>query len=221
MPFLSPSDRTSAEALEPTILACRQVVATAFLSLRRSKRPSVRLRRRVVRACCTSRGPSCSRKTHPDLVAGNALTLAGFSLRRSGRAEPAAPRCRRSEELGLSKSPCAETLGVKSVSPGSRSHLVPRISSRCAACSPADRGRLEPPCLSNRSRSRQTIHEGLRVRVRVDTRFPPESESLLPRRPTNPWPKPDARSPDLLRCLAAANRPPPKRRPGVQRSRSQ
>jgi hypothetical protein len=73
--------------------------------------------------------------------------------------------------------------------------------------------------LSPHSRSRLTIHKSLRVRVRVATRFSPEGESLLPRRPTNTWPKPRARSLVLHRCVAAAIRHPPKRPSGVQKSR--
>jgi len=213
---LSPSDRPSAEALEPTVSVCRQVVASAFLSLRRSLGLSWRLRRRAPRVAGRAEARAALAGHIPTWLPGKrSPSLASPSAEADGPS-PLHRAVVRSEERGPSETPRAETLGVKSVSHRSRSRHVPRIPSRFAACSPAGQGRLEPSCTSPPGRSRKTIHEGLRVRVRVATRCSPEGESLLPRRPTNNRPKPTARSLVFHRCVAAAARPPPKRRPGVQ-----
>jgi hypothetical protein len=186
MPFLSPADRPSAEALEPTFWRADRSSPPHFSPSAEAKGRLCDCAAVCIAFAARAEARAALAKHIPTWLPGiRSPSLASPSAEADGPSPLHRDACR-SEELGPSKSPCAETLSVKSVSPGRRSHLVPRISSRCAACSPADRGRLEPPCLSNHSRSRETIHEGLRVRVRVATRFPPEGESLLPRRPTNP-----------------------------------
>jgi len=80
--------------------ALKQVVAVAALLLRRNGETGLPPRRRESCARQPGRNPIASRETHPDLVAGNALTLNGSPPTWVGGSSP--PHCAspHSEELG-------------------------------------------------------------------------------------------------------------------------